>query len=240
MKRLLRVVVVLLLALSAVAAQTPAPKAPVPAQARKPKLVLLIVVDQFRYDYLMRFRSEYNAGLARLLDRGAVFSDAHFEQFPTVTAVGHSITLTGAMPAVSGIAGNEWYDRELGKQVTSVADDSTSLLGGGPNLKGSSPRRLLVSTVGDELKMASRGRSRVYGISIKDRAAILPAGRMADGAFWFDAATGNFVSSTFYFPELPGWVQEFNSSRTVDQFLGKEWTPAVKTVESKVFRKLPQ
>jgi predicted AlkP superfamily pyrophosphatase or phosphodiesterase len=238
----LRAIAVLSLALAALAAQTAATKAPAPAQAAKPKLVVLVVVDQFRYDYLTRFRADYTAGLAKLLERGAVFTNAHLEHLPTVTAVGHSVTLSGAMPALSGIAGNEWYDREAGRQVTSVTDDSTALLGGGPNRKGASPRRLLVGTLGDELKMASRGRTRVYGISIKDRAAILPAGHMADGAFWFDAATGNFVSSTYYFPELPAWVQEFNRSRTVDRFLGQEWMPVVKAADSaewKPFRILP-
>jgi predicted AlkP superfamily pyrophosphatase or phosphodiesterase len=242
MKRVLRAIAVLSLALAALAAQTAATRPPAPAQAKKPKLVVLVMVDQFRYDYLTRFRADYSAGLARLLERGAVFTNAHLEHLPTVTAIGHSIALSGAMPSLSGIAGNEWYDREAGRHVTSVTDDSTALLGGGPDQKGASPRRLLVSTIGDELKMASRGRTRVYGISIKDRAAILPAGHMADGAFWFDPATGNFVSSTYYFPELPAWVQEFNRSRTVDQFLGKEWAPVVKAVDSaewKPFRKLP-
>jgi predicted AlkP superfamily pyrophosphatase or phosphodiesterase len=230
MKRALRGSVVLLLALACLAAQTTAPKPPVQARAAKPKLVLLVVADQFRYDYLTRFRSQYSAGLARLLERGAVFTNSFLEHVPTVTGVGHSIMLTGAMPSVSGIAANEWFDREAGKQVTCVSDDATELLGGGPNRKGSSPRRLLVSTVGDEMKMASRGRARVYGVSLKDRAAILSVGRMADGAFWFDPGTGNFVSSTFYFPEMPAWSRDFNGSRAVDQFLGKEWVP---------FRKLP-
>lgn len=240
MKRLPRAVLFLALVMGALSAQTAPPKPPAPAPARKPKLVILVVVDQFRYDYLTRFRSDYNAGLARLLERGAVFTNAYFEHAPTVTAIGHSVTLTGAMPSVSGIVGNEWYDRDSGRQVTSVSDDSTALVGGGANLKGSSPRRMLVSTVSDELKMASRGKARVYGISIKDRAAILPVGHMADGAFWFDPATGNFVSSTYYFAELPGWVQEFNKSRVVDQWLGKEWKPVVKfALPPNPFRKLP-
>jgi predicted AlkP superfamily pyrophosphatase or phosphodiesterase len=230
MTRALRTGVVLLLAAASLAAQTAAPKPPVPARAAKPKLVLLVVVDQFRSDYLTRFRPQYSAGLARLLERGAVFTNNFLEHVPTVTGVGHSVTLSGAMPSVSGIAANEWFDREAGKQVTCVTDDSTELLGGGPNRKGASPWRLLVSTVGDEMKMASRGRTRVYGISLKDRAAILPGGRMADGAFWFDPGTGNFVSSTYYFPELPAWAREFNGSRAVDRFLGQEWVP---------FRKLP-
>src|SRR4051794_36627184 len=162
------------------------------APARKPKLIVNVAIDQFRYDYLTRFQSEYTGGLKRLLDHGAVFANAFYEHFPTVTAVGHSTMLSGATPSVSGIVGNEWYDRETQKQVTSVSDDQTTLLGS--TGRGSSPRRLLVSTVGDELKMGN-GKSKVVGISSKDRSAILPAGRMANGAYWFDVNTGNFVSS---------------------------------------------
>jgi len=192
--------------------------APVP---RKPKLVVAITVDQFRYDYLTRFRAEYKGGLDRLLTRGAVFTSARYEHFPTVTAIGHSTILSGATPSISGIVGNDWYDRQEGRNVTSVSDPATTLLGAaGP---GSSPRRLLVSTVGDELKMSGSGRSRVIGLSIKDRAAILPSGHMADGAYWFDNKTGNFVSSTYYFPELPGWVRDFNAGRPADRFRGAAW-----------------
>jgi predicted AlkP superfamily pyrophosphatase or phosphodiesterase len=121
------------------------------APAKKPKLVVAITVDQFRYDYLNKFRASYTGGLARLLHQGAVFTNAFYEHFPTVTAVGHSTILSGATPSISGIVGNEWYDRESGKQVTSVSDDTVDLLGSDAGKGGASPRRLLVSTVGDEL-----------------------------------------------------------------------------------------
>lgn len=198
-----------------------APAAKTATPARKPKLVLMIVVDQFRADYLWRFREQYNGGFARLMSHGAMFVDAHYEHFPTVTAIGHSTVLSGATPSISGIIGNDWYDRASGKSITSVVDGSLNLLGA-PGA-ASSPHRLLVSTVGDELKSNGRGKPKVIGISIKDRSAILPAGRMADGAFWFDNKTGNFVSSTWYFPELPQWVAGFNASRSVDQWLSKSW-----------------
>lgn len=188
---------------------------------RKPKLVVAIVFDQLRYDYLTRFRSEYHAGFDRILSRGAVFTNARYEHFPTVTAVGHSAFMSGAMPAFSGIIGNDWYDREEGKTVTSVSDSKTQLLGGNGTAPGSSPRRMLVDTIGDELKMA--GPSKVIGISLKDRAAILPVGHMADGAYWFDTRSGNFVSSTYYFPELPGWVKDYNASRPADGYKGAKW-----------------
>src|SRR5438309_3520227 len=148
--------------------------------APKPKLVVAVAVDQFRYDYLTRFRGEYHGGLNQLLTKGAVFTNARYEHFPTVTAIGHSTFLSGATPAISGIIGNDWWERSENRNVTSVVDDKTKLLGAG-NTVGSSPRRLLVSTVGDELKIADQGRSKVIGISLKDRAAILPAGHMADG-----------------------------------------------------------
>ena len=170
----------------------------------QPKLVLAIVVDQFRYDYLTRFRADFTGGLKRLLEQGAVFTNANYDAAPTVTAVGHSTFLSGAMPAMSGIVSNTWWDRAEGKAVTSVSDDKTKLLGG--NGAGSSPARLLVSTVGDELKISGKG-GKVIGISLKDRSAILPAGHMADGAYWFDGQSGNFVSSTYYFAELPAWVR---------------------------------
>lgn len=188
---------------------------------RKPKLVLTIVVDQFRYDYLTRFRTEYKSGLNRLLTQGAVFTNARYEHFPTVTAIGHSTVLSGATPSISGIIGNDWYERETGKTVTSVSDEKTQLLGGKAGT-GSSPRRMLVSTVGDELKIAS-SKSKVVGISLKDRSAILPAGHMANGAYWFDNTTGNFVSSTFYFDRLPGWVEDFNKGRPADRYLNAKW-----------------
>jgi predicted AlkP superfamily pyrophosphatase or phosphodiesterase len=200
-----------------------------------PKLVLLVAIDQFRYDYLSRFRNQYTGGLRRLLERGAVFVNANLEHYPTVTAVGHSTMLSGATPAISGIIGNDWYDREEGRQVTSVSDAGTKLLGA-PGEAGSSPRRLLVSTVGDELKVAGSRESKVIGISMKDRSAVLPAGRMANAAYWYDDDSGAFVSSTYYFAELPGWVEAFNNRRQANAFAGKAWLEAA---NGTAVRKLP-
>jgi arylsulfatase A-like enzyme len=188
---------------------------------KKPKLVLTIIVDQFRYDYLTRFKNEYKGGLNRLLTQGAVFTDAYYRHFPTVTAIGHSVILTGAMPSASGIVGNDWYDRAAAKQVDCVADDSTKTLGSAGGA-GFSPNRLLVSTVGDELKTATSRKAKVIGIAIKDRAAILPAGHTADAAYWYDSRSGEFVSSTFYLTELPAWVKEFNL-KALERYKGAEW-----------------
>lgn len=198
------------------------PAVTAPATTARPKLVVLIVADQFRADYLTRFGPEYNAGLARLLKNGAVFTNAHQDHFPTVTAVGHSVTMSGAYPAVSGIVGNEWYDRVSASIVTSVSDSAETLLGA-EGSGAASPRRLLVSTVGDQLKMSGITPAKVVGISMKDRAAILPAGHMADGAYWFDHNSGNFVSSTYYFKTLPAWAEAFNARKVANSYAGKVW-----------------
>jgi len=200
------------------------------AELRKPKLVVAIVIDQFRYDYLTRFRADYKGGLDRMLREGAVFTNARYAQSPTVTAVGHSIFLTGAMPAVSGIVANSWYDRESGKQITSVCDYSRKTVGAETAAPGArcedwdpaSPKRLLVSTVGDELRNRDE-RSKVFGISLKARSAILPSGHRANGAFWFDDKSGTFISSDFYFSELPLWVKEFNGRKLADQYVDTKW-----------------
>ncbi len=191
-----------------------------PAAPRQPKLILAIVVDQFRYDLLFRYEHEYTGGFRRMLDQGAVFTNARYHHVPTVTAVGHSTFLSGATPAISGIIGNEWWDWSSKGTVTSVSDTGTQLLGGSGI--GSSPRRLLVSTLGDELKASGKG-GKVIGVSIKDRAAILPSGHSANAAYWFDGKTGNFVSSTYYFAALPAWVQDFDKSRPADPYEGHDW-----------------
>ncbi len=191
------------------------------AAPKKPKLVVAVCFDQLRYDYLTRFRSEYHAGFDRLLAKGAVFTNARYEHYPTITAVGHSTFLTGATPAISGIVGNSWFDRAEGKSVTSVSDSATRLVGA--TGQGSSPRRMLVDTVGDELKMASGGKSHVIGISLKDRAAILPAGHTADAAYWFVDAAGGFVTSTYYEDALPAWAREFNASQPCQRYTGQKW-----------------
>ena len=195
-----------------------------PQAPRKPRLVIAVIIDQFRYDYLLRFRNEYHSGLARLLEKGAVFTDAHFLHAATVTAVGHSTFLSGAPPSASGIIGNEWYDRSAGHTVTSVSDPNTKLVGGIPGVAGSSPRRLLVSTEPDEVKMQGV-ESKTIGISIKDRAAILPSGHMADGAYWFDSDSNNWVTSTYYRAELPEWVRMVNSERPNRRYIGARWFP---------------
>jgi hypothetical protein len=213
-----------------------------PAPGPDTRLVLLIAVDQFRYDYLTRFRSEYTDGIKRLLTDGAVFTNANLEHYPTVTAIGHATMLSGATPSVSGIIGNDWFDRETGTTVTSVSDSTVKPLGSATG-SAASPRRLLVSTVGDELKLASLaakgapGAPKVFSVSLKDRSAILPVGRGADGAYWWDTQTGSFVTSTYYVGATPEWVVSFNDRKLADANAGASWTDL--SAPSRSLLKLP-
>ena len=192
--------------------------------AKRPRLVLLIVVDQFRYDYLERFGDLFGAnGFKRLQRDGASWTQSNYDHMPTYTAPGHATMMTGAYPAETGIIANEWLDRSSGKRITSVFDDSVKILGGDPNEPGASPKRLLSSTVGDELRLFTNDRSKAIGISVKDRSAILPAGRHANAAYWFNWLSGNMVSSTYYFNQLPAWVATFNATRPADKYFGAKW-----------------
>src|SRR5260370_21635902 len=194
------------------------------AQSSRPRLVLLIVVDQFRYDYLTRFGDLFGTrGIGRLLREGASWTDANFDHVPTFTAPGHAVFMTGAWPSQTGIVANEWYEQDTGKKVKSITHDSTSVLAGKPAEKGKSPRRLLCSTVGDELRLADNDRSKVIGISAKDRSAILPSGRRANAAYWFSDDNGNMISSSYYFNQLPDWVGRFNSRHLADKWFGAHW-----------------
>ena len=217
----------------------------------KPKLVVIVVVDQFRADYLTRFRGDYTGGIAQMLREGANFTNARYEHAPTVTAVGHSVVSTGAMPSVSGIIGNAWIDRAQNNlQVTSVCDLEKKVVGAEtppPRARcvdqdPASPRRLLVSTIGDELRNRDEN-SRVIGVSLKARSAILPSGHRANGAYWFDDASGNFISSTYYFDDLPPWVKDFNSQKLPAQYVNKKWegfaTWNFRSVTDRPYDKLP-
>jgi predicted AlkP superfamily pyrophosphatase or phosphodiesterase len=200
------------------AAKTP------PAAVKPVRLVVGIVIDQFRYDYLTRFQDQFGeGGFKRLLDGGAVFTNANYIHVPTYTACGHATFMSGATPSMNGIIGNEWFDRESGKRITSVTDGKVKLLGGRDGAAGMSPSRMIGSTIGDELKLASGGQAKVIGVSLKDRSAILPAGKHPNGAYWFDLNTGNLVSSTYYFSDLPEWVKKFNKEMRPDRFFGKRW-----------------
>jgi predicted AlkP superfamily pyrophosphatase or phosphodiesterase len=217
--------VLVLLTSSITSAQRRSTTSTEPGQrVKRPRLVLLIVVDQFRYDYLERFNDLFvSNGFKRLMRDGASWTQSNYDHIPTYTAPGHATMMTGAYPAESGIVGNEWPDRATGRRVSSVSDTTVTLLGGGQNEVASSPRRLMSSTVGDELRLATNDRSKVIGISVKDRSAILPAGRHANAAYWFSTNSGSMVSSTYYFAEMPAWVTAFNSTRPADKFFKTKW-----------------
>jgi predicted AlkP superfamily pyrophosphatase or phosphodiesterase len=193
----------------------------------KPKLVLLIVVDQFRYDYLERFEDLFgNGGFKRLMGEGALFTNANFDYVPTFTACGHAAIAGGSVPALNGIVGNSFFDRQSGKVRVMVADDSAHLVTGKAiSEKGgaASPRTLIGTTIGDQMRLSNNFQSKVVSASLKDRSAVLPGGHRPNGAFWFSEADGEFVSSDYYFKELPAWVRKFDAGDRVDKYFGKKW-----------------
>ena len=191
---------------------------------QRPKLVVGIVVDQMKTEYLYRFSDDFSAnGFKRLMDNGYTFHNMHYNYMPTYTAPGHASIYTGATPSVHGIVGNGWFNRTSGKQMYCTDDASVSTLGNGTKEEGAmSPLNLQATTVTDELKMATNFKGKVIGMSMKDRGAILPAGHFADWAFWF-SSTGAFISSSFYGKELPKWVTTFNDEKKFMPYLNKGW-----------------
>lgn len=195
-----------------------------------PKLVVVIVIDQFRGDYLERYRDQFgDAGFRLLLDHGAYFSNCNYNYANTRTAPGHSTLFTGAYSNGHGIAANEWWDQKKKRMVTSVEDDATKLVGVAGDKTGSSPHNLLADTLGDELKLATQGKSRVFGVSLKDRAAVLPAGYAGDAAYWIEPKSGAWVTSTYYRSDLPKWAQDFNSTRPA-KYWDRDWKDSQGTV----------
>lgn len=197
----------------------------------RPKLVVVITIDQFRGDYIERYRDQFgNDGFRFLTDHGAYFSNCHYNYANTQTAPGHATLFTGAYVNGHGILANQWLDPAKKRQVTSVEDDNTKLVGVagdqiGEKKTGASPHNLLADTLGDELKLATQGKARVFGISLKDRAAVLPAGYSGDAAYWIEPKTGVWVTSTYYRDQLPQWVQSFNETRPA-KFWDREWKDA--------------
>ncbi len=188
----------------------------------RPKLVVGIVVDQMRWDYLYRYQKRYtDGGFKRLLGEGFSCENTMIPYVPSVTAIGHTCIYTGSVPSIHGIAGNNFVKE--GKKVYCTYDDSVKPVGTTSEAALMSPRNLWVSTIGDEMKIASNGRAKVVGVALKDRASILPAGHNPDGAFWFDDQTGCFITSSYYMDRLPKWVEAFNGKRLPEHYLSQKW-----------------
>jgi len=190
----------------------------------KPKLVVGVMVDQMRWDYLYKFQHRYGQnGLKRVLREGFSCENAQISYAQTVTAAGHASVYTGSVPAINGIMGNEWYDRSLKRDVYCVEDEAVKIVGGNGKGEPMSPKNLISTTITDELELATNFRSKVIGVAIKDRGSILPAGHAGDAAYWYEPSSGNFVSSTWYMKELSPWATAFNQRKLVDSLYKLNW-----------------
>ncbi len=191
----------------------------------RPKLVVGIVIDQMRWDYLYRYYSIFkpHGGFKRLLNNGFTCENTFIPYTPSVTAVGHTSIYTGSVPAIDGITGNTWWDNLENKEHYCTDDSSVNTVGSNTPAGKMSPRNIIVTTIGDELRLATNFKSKVVGVAIKDRGAILPAGHAANGAYWYDYKTGDFITSSYYMNELPAWVQHFNSRKMVDSLYNLNW-----------------
>jgi len=194
------------------------------AQVERPKLVVGLMVDQMRWDYLYRFADRYgDDGFKRLLNEGFSCENTVINYVPTFTAIGHSSVYTGSVPSIHGIAGNDWIEQQTGTSMYCTQDDAVEGVGTTEKEGKQSPRNLLASTVTDQLKLATNFHSKVIGIAIKDRGGILPAGHFADAAYWFEAKSGDWISSTYYMKDLPSWVNNFNKLKLADKYLKQDW-----------------
>ncbi len=192
----------------------------------RPKLVVGIVVDQMRWDYLYRYYDRYaaNGGFKRMLNQGFSCENTFIPYAPTVTACGHASIYTGSVPSINGIAGNYWYDHLLNKSVYCTEDATVATVGSNTRAGLQSPVNMLSNTICDELRLATNFKSKVIGVAIKDRGSILPAGHSANAAYWYDPVAGEWVTSTFYMNQLPAWVKAFNTKKRVDDYYKGGWS----------------
>jgi predicted AlkP superfamily pyrophosphatase or phosphodiesterase len=189
-----------------------------------PKLVVGIVVDQMRYDFLYRYWDKYgNDGFKKLVREGFNCTNTHFNYMPTYTAPGHAAIYTGTTPAVNGIIANNWFFINENRMTYCTEDASVATVGSDSDAGKMSPKNMFTTTVTDELRLSSNFQSKTIGISLKDRGAILPAGHTANAAYWYDAKTGNWITSTFYMPQLPGWVNNFNQKKLAEKYISEAW-----------------
>lgn len=205
-------------------------------QEKQPKLVVGMVIDQMKQEYLYRFEDKFGTdGFRRIIKDGFTGKNTHYNYIPTKTAAGHASVYTGTTPRYHGIIANDWFSKDLGRKTYCVADTTVKGVGNNTHAGKMSPRNLQSTTITDELKLTTNFRSKVIGVSIKDRGSILPAGHTPDGAYWYDSKRGNFITSTFYHDELPQWVVDFNNLKLVDKYLNQSWNttfPIEEYVES--------
>lgn len=194
------------------------------SQQKHPKLIVGIIVDQMRDEYIDRFYNDFgNEGFKRIINEGFRMKNFHFNYMPTYTAPGHASVYTGTTPRYHGIVSNDWYHRQTHQDIYCTYDEDFNILGPGKEKDGKmSPNRLKTTTITDELRLSTNLKGKVIGMSIKDRGAILPAGHLANWAFWMNN-DGNFISSTYYGTELPTWVKEFNDAKYYESYLKKGW-----------------
>lgn len=190
----------------------------------RPKLVVGIVVDQMRWDYLYRYFDRYGEeGFKRILKTGFSAENTYINYVPTYTAVGHTTLYTGSVPSIHGITGNDFIDQKTGKSVYCAEDKDVKTVGSSSNAGLMSPKNMMTSTITDELKLATNFRAKVIGVGIKDRGSILPAGHLADAAYWYDGREGKWITSSWYMDELPKWVNEFNEKKLYEVYLNQGW-----------------
>lgn len=191
--------------------------------AQSPKIVVGIVIDQMRQDYIYRYWDRLSDdGFKRIINDGVMFENAQYNYVPTYTGPGHASIYTGTTPATHGIAANNWYKTNIDKTIYCVDDSLHPIVGQGSG-QGKSPANLKTTTITDQLRLSNMFKSKVVSVSLKDRSAILPAGHMANGAYWFDTKSGEFVTSTFYMNELPKWVKEFNAQKLPANYAKQKW-----------------
>jgi predicted AlkP superfamily pyrophosphatase or phosphodiesterase len=190
----------------------------------KPKLLVGLVIDQMRFDYLYKYANGFgNGGFKRLMREGFNCKNTNINYIPTVTGCGHACIYTGSVPAIHGIAANDWYDKKTGKMMYCTQDNEANSLGTSNKSGKQSPKNLLTTTLGDELNLFTNNRSTVVGIALKDRGAILPAGHTATAAYWMDDTLGDFITSSFYMNNLPTWVSDFNAQQISKKYLSNNW-----------------
>ncbi len=217
-----------LLALAALATNAQQTKTPIALKSTnipRPKLVVGLMVDQMRWDYLYRFYERYgNGGFKRMLNEGFSCENAYINYVPSVTGIGHATVYTGSVPAIHGITGNDWIIQATGKSMYCSADSTVTTVGSNSESAGKmSPKNLLVTSMTDELRLATNFRSKVIAIASKDRGSILPGGHSANAAYWYDGGSGNWITSSYYMKQLPAWVTKFNEQKYPEKYLKQDW-----------------